>query len=365
MRFDADAFTALHEGAHVWFNHGLADERWLIEGFASYYAEVVGRTLEVELLMSELTDEIRQSAFPLVRWADLGEEEPEREDYGYAASHAVAREIAEVAGPDVMRTVWAQAHAEELAYGVHPDWDERRAGPNSSDWQRFLDLFENASDRDFDPLWRDWLLTDEMAAELEARHEARAEYEATEAALGEWLMPDSTRAEMEVWDFEEAMAELAEVNVLVDDHAAFVDRADALELEPSGEVGELLGTDGIGGAVDELDRQDEALVALAAATERLAEERVLLEEIGLLWRPDPADALDDARSAFTDGDEAVAARQAEAAAEQADAAAGDGRMRVALVGGGILLVDALAMAALAMFVLRRRRRRHRYEPPTV
>lgn len=357
MRFDADAFTALHEAAHVWFNQGLAEERWLLEGFASYYAEVVGRRLEEELVMHELTNEIRDAAFPLEQWAAPGQEEPEREDYGYAASHAFAREVAELAGPEVLRTVWRQADAEELVYGVHPDWDERRPGPNAADWKRFLDLFENASDRDFDPVWRDWLLTDAQADELGARHEARNAYEATEAALGEWLMPDSTRGEMEGWDFDEAMAELAQVNRLVDDHAAFVERAEALSLRPSGEVGARLGGDGIDGAVAELGRQTDALGTLESAADRLDDERVLLEEIALLWEPDPATEMDAAYVAFEAGDEDAASRHAGAAAALVTGAEDEGRLRVAVAGGGILLLDALAMAGLVML---RGRRRHRH-----
>ena len=364
MRFDADAFTALHEAAHVWFNDGLADDRWLIEGFASHYAEVAGRAIGEELEMNELTDEVREAAFPLMDWAGVGAEDRPREEYGYAASHAFAREIAETAGDEVLQVVWRQADAEELVYGSHPDAEGPAGGPNQDDWRRFLDLFENASERDFDPLWTEWLLTARQAEDLGARHEARKAYEATEAALGEWLMPASTRREMEAWDFDDATVALARIDGLVADHGAMAARADALALEPTDEVGDRLGSDGIDGAVEELERQAAALGVLEVSTAELADKPQLIEQIGLLGQADPADGLEAARTAFEAGDEDVATAQAEAATELATGAADEGRLRVAVVGGGILLVDALAMATLAAF-WQRRRRRHRLDAPVV
>lgn len=363
MRFDADAFTALHEAAHVWFNHGLAEERWLLEGFASYYAEVAGRAIDAELEVNELTRQVRRAAFPLIEWAAVGAEEREHEEYGYAASHAVARRIAKLAGPQVLQTVWQQADADELAYGVHPDEDGPAREPNPDDWRRFLDLFENASERDFDSIWTKWLLTDRQAARLAERDEARNAYAATEATLGSWLMPASTRNDMEDWDFADATDELARLDDLVVDHTALTDRAAALSLVPSDEVGERLGSDGIDGAVEELAQQAAALGALEVATIQIADERELIEEIGLLGQPDPAAGLETARAAFEAGDEKVATRQAEAAGELAAGAPDDGRLRVVVAGGGVLIVDALAMAGLAILWLRRRRRR--LDVPTV
>jgi hypothetical protein len=361
MRFDADAFTALHEAAHVWFNRALAEERWLTEGFASYYAEVVGREMREKLEFFSLTDELREARFPLLEWGGPGSEERAHEEFGYAASHAVARKIARLAGPRVLRTVWRQADGEELAYGRHPDEEGPERKPNSDDWRRFLDLLENASEADFDPIWRAWIVAGRRADELNARDETRQAYEATQATLGEWLMPASTRRHMEKWSFEDATAELDRIVRLVDEHAALVDRADGLGLEPSGEVGDRLG-EGIDAASDELEQQAAALDALLAATDRLDGERVLLQEIGLLAEPAPEVGLDAARAAFEAGDEGEATRQAEAAAALLASAGGQGRLRVAAVGGGVLLLDAVAMAGLAIL---RGRRRHHGVPPTV
>jgi hypothetical protein len=357
MRFDADPFTALHEASHVWFNHGLSADRWLIEGFASYYAEVVGTSLGEELVTSELTDEIREAAFPLVAWNDPGTEEVAREDYGYAASHELARQLAELAGPDALQAVWEAAADDELAYGVHPAEEGLRRVPNPDDWRRFLDLFEGASEADFDPLWREWLLTDREAEILPEREDARDAYRATEAAFGAWHMPRSTRSEMEGWDFDDATAELARIDILIADHADMAERAEALSLEPSEEVGDLLGSDGIEEAVEELDRQEQALGSLESTVSRLAQERELIEEIGLIGRADPVDGLNAARAAFEDGDEAATEREADAARALASGAAAEGRLRVAGTGSGILLADLMAM--LGLYLRRRRRRRGR------
>ena len=67
-------------------------------------------------------------------------------------------------------------------------------------------------------------------------------------------------------------------------------------------------------------------------------------------------ALDDAHDAYQAGDDAAAARLAKAAVDQRDAATDRGRMRAALVGGGILIGDLLAMAGLAFRDWRRRLR---------
>ena len=352
MRFDADAFTALHEAAHIWFNHGIAEDRWLLEGFASYYAEVVGTELGEGLDVNELTDEVREAAFPLTTWGGVGAEDDGHEAYGYAASHELARRIAELAGPEALTAVWQAADDEELAYGTHPGYEGLRRSPNPDGWRRFLDLFENASDADFDDIWREWLLTDSQARELPERDAARDGYRATEAALGEWEMPDSTRRDMEAWDFDDATAELEAVDRLVEDHAAMAERAASMSLEPTDEVGDLLGT-GVEEAAAELDRQEAALADLASVTARLANEPELLERIGLLGGDSPEDGLAAARAAFEDGDEAAARERADDARAVADGAADQGRLRVGIAGGGILLLDLLAMAGLG---LRRRRR---------
>lgn len=353
MRFDADRFTALHEAAHVWFNADLAEDRWLLEGFASYYAEVVGRALGEELQLPELTDDLREVSFPLLQWSPAGEDDSTREEYGYAASHEFARRIADLAGREALQAVWKAADAEELVYGRHPDEDGPARVPNPDDWRRFLDLFEEAGDADFDPLWQEWLLTNRQAEILAARDDARAAYRTTDAALGEWLMPATTRRHMEAWDFSKAAADLTRLDMLVADHATLLERADALDLAPSDEVGDLLG-DSIVAAAGELVRHGAALDHIERATTRLAREPSPLERIGLLGADRlPADHLVLAREAFEAGDEDAARRESDEASALAAGAQGDGRLRVALTGGGILLADGIAMLAL---LLRRNRR---------
>jgi hypothetical protein len=352
MRFDADAFTALHEGAHVWFNSGIAQERWLLEGFASYYAEQVGVILGEELTTNELTDGVREAAFPLEDWGEVGAEDAGREDYGYAASHELARKIAELAGADGLRAVWQAADTGRLAYADDPSERAARGDPAADDWQRFLDLLENKTDADYDPLWREWVLTDRQAQELAGREVAREAYSATREAAGEWRLPRSTRLLMETWDFSEARSELAAIDDLLEEQASLALRLDGLALQPTNAIGELLGSEGLDAAAGELAQQTVSIAALESATAALSGERQFVEEIGLLGQADPDTDLGRARAFFESGDHLAAAQQAQDAESADAAAAGQGRGRVAIVGGGILLLDLLGMAVLA---IRRRR----------
>jgi hypothetical protein len=355
MRFDADAFTALHEAAHVWFNHELAEERWLIEGFASYYAEVAGRSLDEQLEMSDLTDANREAAFQLTEWDPNGEVDLAREDYGYAASHELARKVAELAGADALQEVWRLADAEALVYGRHPAETGPERVPNPDDWRRFLDLLEEASDADFDPLWRDWLLSGSQRRDLAPRDAARKAFERTEAALGDWLMPATTRRHMEAWDFDRAHQDLDRLDDLVEEHGSMVARADALSLAPSGEVGELLAA-GIAESEAELEGQEAALDAIEEATPVVSREPELIERIGLLGQEEPAAHLDWARDAFESGDEEAVLRDSAAARDLVAGAEATGRQRVATAGAAILAADLLAMVGL---LVRRRRLRTR------
>ncbi|HEX7225068.1 MAG TPA: hypothetical protein VF367_05775 [Candidatus Limnocylindria bacterium] len=352
VRFDADAFTTLHEAAHVWFNSDISDARWLVEGFASYYAEQVGTELGESLLMNELTDEVRDDAFPLDEWGDPGREAPEREEYGYAAAHEFARQVAALAGTDGLRSVWQAESVDRMAYATHDDERPQRgdAAPDE-EWQRLLDLFENDTGADFDALWTEWIVGDESAL-LAEREAARAAYATTTAELGSWTMPRSTRVLMESWDFASATTELEAVDDLVDDAAALAERADALDVTAPDEVGASL-ADGIDAARATLDAQAGALDAIAAADAGVQATRSAAATVGMLGEADPSAELAAARDAFTSGDEASATQRAERAVDAIEAADGRGRLRVGVAGGIILLLDALAMGVL----FRRRRAR--------
>ena len=106
----------LHESAHAWFNGGLLADRWANEAFASYYGLEAAEALEVKATGDELTPELEAARIPLNAWGAVGREDDKTEDYAYAATLALARAIAERAGADGLRAVWADAAARVGAY---------------------------------------------------------------------------------------------------------------------------------------------------------------------------------------------------------------------------------------------------------
>ncbi|HEY4634511.1 MAG TPA: hypothetical protein VIH00_11410, partial [Candidatus Limnocylindrales bacterium] len=78
--------------------------------------DVAAADLEVKVRPDALTDALRTAAIPLNAWGAVGSESATSEDYAYAASLQLARLIAERAGPDGLRRVWADAAAGVGAY---------------------------------------------------------------------------------------------------------------------------------------------------------------------------------------------------------------------------------------------------------
>ena len=124
IAYYADDFVVLHEAAHAWFNGSLLADRWANEAFASYYATEAATDIERTVRIEELTDELKKSRIPLNAWGPVGSEDVAEEDYAYAASLALARAIAERAGDEGLKAVWADAH--ERRRCVPAGW--RRSG---------------------------------------------------------------------------------------------------------------------------------------------------------------------------------------------------------------------------------------------
>lgn len=348
LRYDADAFVALHEAAHAWFNGTLFDERWINEAFASYYAAEVATALELPFEPVELTPEIADVAFPLAEWLDSGFEDQEREAYAYAATPALAAEIAELAGAEGLETVWVAARDGRLAYDAGSG-DLRRAGdPEPAGWQRLLDLLEEETAADFDPIWREWVVSGTQAALLDERAAVRASYDALEEAAGDWQLPRSTRVLMDAWDFDAVADELEEIDGILDESTRLSASAEELGLDATQQLREVLEDRGIDAAQDEVAEQAAAITAIGAAEARLRGPFDAIETVGLIGEPAPASALGRARTAFEQGNDALAIESAGDAVEARDAASERGRLRLGAVVGLLLLVDVIAVAAFAV-----------------
>ena len=116
IAYYASDFVVLHESAHSWFNGSLLADRWANEAFASYYGLDAAAKLKVKATGDKMTAKLQKAKIPLNAWGAVGREPTATEDYAYAATLALARAIAERAGADGLRAVWADAAARIGAY---------------------------------------------------------------------------------------------------------------------------------------------------------------------------------------------------------------------------------------------------------
>lgn len=357
--YAADAGVVLHEAAHGWFNGRLVADRWIAEAFASYYAERAATVLEVAIDSPELADVPREAALPLNAWGPASTTPTAADDYGYAASLALAREIATLVGDDLLRTTWIAASAGRPAYQpAGTTGGEAEAGAAAPDWRALLDLLEDRAGPGaaaaLERLWRQWVIRPDDAARLDVRAEARTAYAATVAAAAPWTLPRSVRDAMRAWQFESALR-------LMDDAGAVLRQRDAVEraataaglTSPDALRRAFEGGDGFAAAVAEAATELAVLRRIGdAASARIADPG-LVERLGLIG-VDPEASLGAARDAFEAGDldEAMAAAVEAEAAWRAVPEVARGR----LVSGVML---GLALLLLAGLVVQRRRRRRR------
>jgi len=359
VAYYADAFVILHEAAHAWFNGNLLADRWANEAFASYYAQSAGGRLEQQLTIEELTDELRAAAFPLNAWAAAGRGDPAAEDYGYAASLALAREIARRAGHDGLRRVWRAIEAREAAYqpptvdpGTSPTSETTDAIP---DWRGLLDLLEDRTGEEYDDLWREWVVREGEETLLDDRREARQAYERVVRSAGRWELPPPVREALRAWQFDEATQLLAGATEILERRSELEAAASAAGLRLPARLETVFESDaGLEAAHAEADAQEAAMEIVASAHAARPVNPDLLQDIGLFGET-PEARLAMARDLFAEGDLQRAAEAAISARLTWEAASEIGRNRLLLALGLALLV--LLAFALAISRWRHRRRR--------
>jgi hypothetical protein len=362
IRYDADGYTALHEAAHTWFNGNLFPDRWIGEAWAEYYGVAAGKAIGTTGDVFTLTPTLQAAKIPLNSWGTIGSEPVNTEDYAYAASYEVAQLIADRATTAGLQKVWQAAHAGAGAYqpvhaaaGAAP---EKGVSVDVAGWQQLLDLLEERTGTNYDDLWRTWIVTPGQASLMDARVKARATYADTVTLAGDWELPPVIRYDMGAWDFRSADDLMVAARAVLADRSTIQTRATSLSLT----VPDTLRKDFEAGptfAAADKDAAEQltALDAIGSATTTLASDPSPVEWVGLLFA-DPTTQLAAARTAFEDGQATEATAQADAARAEREGAADAGRLRVAVTGGSLLVIDGLAMGALAV---RRRRRRTRRE----
>jgi hypothetical protein len=364
VAYDAGDFVVLHESAHTWFNGALLVDRWANEAFASYYGLEAADALKVKINADTLTPELEAARIPLNAWGSVGREADATEDYAYAATLALAREIAERAGTDGLRAVWTAAANKIGAYQP----SEARGGAASPvgavatdpetvdgppDWRALLDLLEDTTGKTYADLWRTWVARETDLPLLDARAEARTEYDAVTAAAGEWRLPRAVRDAMRAWQFDQARTMLGDATAVLDKREEIATDAAAAGLtlpdtlrtafeSPDGFATATLEATGEQAVIDEYEQ---AVAARPTAVDGVA-------SIGL-WGTDPQADLERARTLFAAGDLGGSAAAAGAAEAAWTGAADAGRNRLMSVG---ILVLALLLGLIILAVWLRGRR---------
>ena len=363
VRYDADGFVTLHEAAHLWFNSDFFEDRWIGEAWAEFYGVAAGRRIGTSGTTFDLTDRLLDARIPLNDWGAVGVESLQVEDFAYAATYALARRIADRTDLAGLREVWRAADAAEMSYQPIHRADQPALGVpfDLAGWQRLLDLLEERTGESYTDLWQDWVVNDDQQRQLAARQGARHAYAETVAAAEDWELPESIRADLGAWQFDEAREALTDASDILEDRDRIEANAADLDLTPPDALREAFeGAGGLAAAAEEADAERDALVVLASASVQLDGEPGLVEVIGLLGT-DPEADLASARDAFESGEldqaSAAAGRAADARAGADDA----GRVRVVVAGGSILLLDALVLGLL--FSRRQHRRHDRHVQP--
>ena len=365
VAYYADDFVVLHESAHAWFNGALLADRWANEAFASYYGLEVAPQLKVKATGDVLTPALEAAKIPLNAWGAIGRETSAVEDYAYAATLTLARAIADRAGPDGLKAVWADAAGRVGAYqppavsGAVPATPETVDGP--PDWRGLLDLLDEHGSGSFDDLWRTWVARPSDLPLLDARQAARARYDTVLAAAGNWSLPRPIRDAMRAWRFDTATALLADATRILDQRTAIEAAATASGLTPPDSLRVAFELpDGFASATDEAAVELEAIhrYDAAAATRPAAPD--LLQALGL-WGATPDAELTQARTLFAAGDLGGSATAATAAAAAWSGADGLGRGRLVSI-VALTLAGILAIVLFAAWLRGRRRRRRMLAP---
>jgi hypothetical protein len=354
ISYTASSTVVLHEAAHAWFNGRLVADRWAAEAFASWYAATAASELKLTVASPELTDALRQAAIPLNAWGPIGSVDADQEAYGYAASFAFAQAVAERAGPEALRTVWAHAAAGDGAYQPASGSEPTGQPP---DWRSLLDLLEEATGKDFSDLWRQWVARPEDVLLLDARTAARAAYAKAVADAGTWALPRSIRDAMRAWQFDEATTQLAAAEAVLAQRADLEAAAGrmGIGLPPTLETA-FSGGSGLDAAAAEASAERTTLESIRQAEASAAQvpgSPSLLIAIGLIGA-DPAGSIRTARQDFTTGQLEGAIHAASAAAAEWSTAADRGRGRLV----------SLGLAALALLLVGRMLMLHRWRRRT-
>ena len=361
IAYYASDFVVLHESAHSWFNGSLLADRWANEAFASYYGLDAAKVLKVKATGDEMTAKLEKSRIPLNAWGAVGREPTATEDYAYAATLALARAVAQRAGPDGLRSVWADAAGRIGAYQPRSSAAAAAAAPElvdgAPDWRGLLDLLEARTGASYDDLWRTWVARDTDLPMLDARAGARTRYDAVVADAGDWRLPRAVRDAMRSWRFDEATSLLDAASAVLTQRAAVQHAAQAAGLTPPAALQAAFeDDDGMADATAEAKAELETIARYQDAVASRPADTSPIIALGL-WDEAPDADLAAARDAFASGDLSGSVTAADTATATWAGAAGLGQGRA--ISLAILALAALLTILLIVAWVRGRHRRRR------
>ncbi len=353
ISYFADPFVIVHEAAHMWFNDDLSPDRWVNEGFASYYAQQTIDKLGLIGHAPVLTDRLRKAAVPINDWASAGQPSSATDGYLYGASLDVARQIAAVAGQDGLRAVWVAARSGRAAYQPTSGPRDEFLGHGGSDWRRLLDLLEQTTGRSFVPIWRGWVVDASQTGLLLQRSATLDAYAAAQTAAGSWNLPPEVRRSLDNWEFDQATASIAQSRVILNQREQIAAEAAGEGIAPPATLERAFETAGIIAASSEATTELVVLNELTSARQASiqGEGEGVARSVGLIGT-DPEANLEAARAAFSKGDLARAQSLAAAARSSWEGASTSGQVRVI----GAMCVLAGVVMLLLLFVWTRRGR---------
>ncbi len=352
--------VVLHEAAHGWFNGYLLADRWASEGFASLYAGRAATRLELDPGAIALTEDLLAARVPLNAWGPARTPDAAIEAYGFAASLELARLVADRAGDDGLRQVWAWASDGIAAYR-----DPRRAAEPAArvdappDWRGLLDLLEEVSGQSFDDLWSEWVVREDEQALLDTRREACLSLARTQALAGAWALPPQVRQAMRAWQFDTAERLLANARTVLSQRAAVEAATQATGLVLPDTVRQLFERGALAEASSLAATQLDAIDVVAGAAAYRPAEPDPLTTIGLLGA-DPDATLDNARTALSAGNVDTALADAQLAQQTWTGAWEEGRRRGLL---GIAVLVAIVLLGGTIIARVREHRAARPEAP--
>ena len=355
--FDQPDFVLLHQLGHVWLADDLVAQRWITEGFSSWAAAGVGAELEADPPYdpAQRREDLAADAFPLTSWG-AGESSAEQDAFAYAASWAVAEEIAAAVGEDGLRRVWQRIAAGRSSYAPladePPSVDQPVPNRQAVDSRSLLDHLEAVSDRRVAGIFEEWVFDAETVAQLPERDEARRAHRALLDAAGDWGAPEPVTVDLAAWRFESAMERIAETLDWLEDRDVLLAAAERAGLSVPQRLRDRYRTaGGSGDARAELVAEAAVVDAYQAALDRNVTERGIVERVGLLGAPEPSVQLAEANRLFAEGDLRGAADAIAEASARLERAGTEGVVRI---GAAVALV--LALVVLAITLLRRQRR---------